>query len=254
MGGEDEDGVYILGSGTQPGPQALSYVSYYAGAVLWAWNTAWIVSADKLAWGIPVALASAAIGALIARHLGGNWRPALIGSLVGAVVGPLLVLSALFVINLMRYPVVREAELSIRPHTLGSNATFTIFDALRGEKDLQVPGGWNVIITGPGDSGPIQSDIRVILREALTEVHFLELPDYNLYADAPRFPEPSGSAITIHGSNSLAQALKAIGGCFSIKITNKTADGLEQFYRVKNLVWIEFGKGSPWQTDMVCSG
>lgn len=94
----------------------------------------------------------------------------------------------------------------------------------------------------------------MILREALMEVHFLDLPDYNLYADAPRFPEPSGSAITIHGSNSLAQALKALGGCFSIKITNKTVDGLEQFYRVKNLVWIEFGKGSPWPTDMICSG
>lgn len=99
-----------------------------------------MLSAEKLAWGIPVALASATIGALIARRLGGNWRPALISSLGSAVVGPLLVLSALFIINVIRYPVVHEAEFSIRPHTLGSNATFTIFDALRGVRDLEVPG------------------------------------------------------------------------------------------------------------------
>lgn len=161
----------------------MTYVSYYADALVWSWDAVWLYAADKLVWGVPVALASATIGALIARHLGGNWRPSLIGGVVGAVGGPLIVLSGMFVINFMRYPVVHEAKRSIRPHTLGSNATFVIFDALRAD-DLRIPGGWSVIFTGPGGSGPIQSDLRVILREALGEVHFLELPAYNVYADA----------------------------------------------------------------------
>jgi hypothetical protein len=97
-----------------------------------------------------------------------------------------------------------------------------------------------------------------ILERALgeREVHFLALPNNSVNLDAPRFPEPSGQpGITIHGSNALAQALLgALGGCFSTRITTKTVDGLEQFYGVQNLVWIEIGKGSPWSRDLGCSG
>jgi hypothetical protein len=31
-------------------------------------------------------------------------------------------------------------------------------------------------------------------------------------------------------------------------------DGFEQFYHIEDLVGIEIGNGSPWQTDLVCSG
>jgi hypothetical protein len=72
--------MIVLGSGAQPGPDIVSFLSYYANAAVWAWNTASSFSADKLLWGIPVALASAWIGASITRR-----------RLVGMVVGPLFV-------------------------------------------------------------------------------------------------------------------------------------------------------------------
>jgi hypothetical protein len=31
-------------------------------------------------------------------------------------------------------------------------------------------------------------------------------------------------------------------------------DGFERFYGIENLVWIEIGKGSPWSSDLGCSG
>jgi hypothetical protein len=89
---------------------------------------------------------------------------------------------------------------------------------------------------------------------AVPGVRFPEVPSYSGNLDAPRLPEPPVQpGITIHGSNALAHALVALDGCFSTKITKMTVDGLEQLYG-SNLVWIEIGKGSPWSTDLACSG
>jgi hypothetical protein len=65
-----------------------------------------------------------------------------------AVAGPLLVVLGVFGVNFVRYPVIHEAQLQSRPHTLGSANTFRIFDALRAA-NLQVLGGWNIIFTSP---------------------------------------------------------------------------------------------------------
>ena len=195
--------------------------------------------------------------ALIVRKLKGNWRPGLIGGMAGTVGGAALVLLGVLVFNFVRYPVIHEAKLQSRPHTLGSNATFVIFDALRGT-NLQVPGGWNIIFTKPSEeSSQIISNLTTILQRALGEgeVHFPEWLANSVNLDAPPIPEPSGQpGITIHGSNALAHALvSALGRCFSTKITKMTVDGLEQLYG-QNLVWIDIGKGSPWRGDLACSG
>jgi hypothetical protein len=164
-----------------------------------------------------------------------------------------------FVINIVRYPVIHEAKLQSRPDTLGPGNTLRIFDELRAA-NLRVPGGWNIIFTWPSheeSGGQIQGILRTILEKALgeSEVHFLELPDYrNL--KAPRFPPPSAQpGIIIHGINALAHALLSeLGGCYSTYITEDTVAGLPQYYGVQDVLWIEIGEGSPWQDDLVCSG
>ena len=239
-------------------PAAGAVGSYYASAAAWAWNATWLLGADKLAWGVPVALVSGGITALIVRRLKGNWFPGLIGGIAGTVGGPLLVLVCVFLVNFVRYPVIHEAKLQSRPHTLGSSATFVMLDTLQ-RANLKVPGGWNIIFTKPSEeSSQIQSNLTTILQRALgeREVHLPEWPANSVNLDAPRLPEPSDQpGITIHGSNALANALLgALRGCFSTKITKKTVDGLEQVLGLQNLVWIEIGKGSPWSTDLACSG
>jgi hypothetical protein len=232
--------------------------SYYASAAAWAWNATWLFGGDKLAWGVSVALASGVITALIVRKLKGNWFPSLIGGMCGTVGGALLVLLVVFLFYFARYPVIHEAKLLSRPHSFGTGSTFTIFDALQ-RANLKVQGGWNIIFTGSSDeSAQVQGNLTTILQRALgeREVHFLEWPVNSVNLDAPRFPEPSDlPGITIYGSNPLAQALLGVlQGCFPTKITKKTVDGLEQFLGLQNLVVIEFGKGSPWSTDLACSG
>jgi hypothetical protein len=241
--------------GSAPPPGAVG--SYYASAAAWAWNVTWLWSADKLAWGVPVAVGSAVISALVVRWFKGNWIVSLIAGMGGTVGGPLLVLLGVFVFNLGQYPVIHEAQLQSRPHTFGPSNTLRIFDQLRAA-NLRVPGGWSIIFTRPsGESGQIQGNLTTILQEALgeREVHFLELPDYrNL--KAPRFPEPSDQpGITIHGGSALAHALiNAFGGCFSMYITEDTVAGLPQYYGVQDVLWIDIGKGSPWRGDLACSG
>jgi hypothetical protein len=240
--------------GSYSAPAAAAVGSYYASAAAWAWNATWLLGADKLAWGVPVALVSGGITALIVRRLKGNWFPGLIGGIAGTVGGPLLVLLCVFLVNFGRYPVIHEAGLQIRPHRLGLGAAYPIFYALQ-NANLKVPGRWNVVFTGPGESGAIQSDIRQILLMAVPGVLFPEVPSNSNNLDAPRLPEPPEQpGITIHGDNALAHGLQGLGGCFVTKVTGKMVDGFAQFYGIENLVWIEIGNGSPWQSVIACSG
>jgi hypothetical protein len=106
----------------------LSYGSYYASAAAWAWDHTWLFGVGKLAWSVTVALVSGVITALVVRKLKGNWFPGLVGGVAGTVGGALLVLLGVFVFNLVRYPVIHEAELH-RPHRLGLGAAYAIFYA-----------------------------------------------------------------------------------------------------------------------------
>jgi hypothetical protein len=148
-------------------PAAGAVGSYYASAAAWAGNAVWLWSADKLAWGVPIALVSGVITALIVRWFKGNWIVSLIAGMGGTVGGAWVVLLGLFVINFVRYPIIHEAQLQSRPHTFGSAATFRIFDALRAA-NLQVPGGWNIIFTyPPEEAAQVLSNLTTILQKAL---------------------------------------------------------------------------------------
>ena len=251
--------LLIGGVAGNSAPAAGAVGSYYASAAAWAWNAVWLWSADKLAWGVPVALVSwSQVSAPpilqdLFRAPKDKWLP----GLIAAVAGPLLIVLGVFGVNFVRYPVIHEAQLQSRPHTLGSANTFRIFDVLRAA-NLQVLGDWNIIFTKPPEeSAQVLSNLTTILQKVLgeREVHFLEPPDYrNL--KAPRFPEPSAPpGITIHGSNPLAHALlSALGGCFLTYITEDTVAGLPQYYGVQDVLWIDIGKGSPWRDDLTCSG
>jgi hypothetical protein len=104
--------------------------SYYASAAAWAWGAMWLWSADKLAWGVPVALVSwfvvLIVQVLLKRRLQGSvppisqdlfrapkdkWLP----GLIAAVAGPLLVVLGVFGVNFVRYPVIHEAQLKGDP-------------------------------------------------------------------------------------------------------------------------------------------
>jgi hypothetical protein len=272
--------LLIGGVAGSSAPAAGAVGSYYASAAAWALNATWSFGGDKLDWTALLVLAAGVIGVIAPLSLQIYKRVRAWLSSKDSTAAPQIttkmmldylnfyglrrslicigaVLFVAFVINFVRYPPIHEAMLQVRPHILGISATFTMFDAFQ-RANLKVPGGWNIIFTRASEeSGQIQGNLMIILQRALgeREVHFLELPNHSVNLDAPRFPEPSEQpGITIHGSNALAQALLALGSCFSTRITTKTVDGLEQFYGVQNLVWIEIGKGSPWSSDLACSG
>jgi hypothetical protein len=62
-------------------------------------------------WAVPVAVGVALIGGLTQRVSSGKWRGTWITALAGAIGGPAVVIVAGFLVNLVRYPAVREAEL-----------------------------------------------------------------------------------------------------------------------------------------------
>jgi hypothetical protein len=223
-------------------------------AIAWAMNPAWLFAKSKLISSILLALLALAITVLIVRKSNNDWRVRLMKGIVVAIGTSFLFFFGVFVFNLLLYPVYHEAELKRRPHTFGPNTTFVILDELQ-RANLKVSEGWNIILTGPPGSDLLQSNLKVIMQRGLVEVHFLDTPGNRVDLNASQFPEPSEErGITLHGNNALADALRVLGSCLLIRITDKTVDHLEQFYDVKNLLWIEIGKGSPWLSDVVCSG
>lgn len=222
-----------------------SYVSYYMVAIAWALNPAWLFAKSKLISGFLLALLVLVITVLVARRSNNDWHSHLMMGIVAAIGTSFIFFVGVFVFNLLLYPIYHEAELKRRPHTFGPNTTLIILDELQ-RSNLKVPGGWNIILTGPPESGPLQSNLKVIMQRAFDEVHFLDPPSNRTNLNAPQFPEPPEErGITLHGNDALADALRVLGSCLLIKITDKTVDHLEQFYDAKNLLWIEIGKGSP---------
>jgi hypothetical protein len=141
------------------------------------------------------------------------------------------------------------------PPVLGLAAASPIIDDLQQKTNaLDMPEGWHVIITGPPDTGYLQTALKLILQRAIKKIRFEEPPNSSVNLDAPRVPHPQFSGIILHGDDTLTQAMMALGGCFKIQTTHVMLPGLAEYYHAKNLVWIEIGNGSPWHTPQVCTG
>jgi hypothetical protein len=140
------------------------------------------------------------------------------------------------------------------PHTFGPHNTLRILDDLQRARELGVPGGWNVLLTGPSESTAAQAALSIIMTKGIKEIHFLDPPNRNVDLDAPPIPDPQFSGIILHGNNALNRALLAFQGCLQLKTTQSTNEAFDKHYRVPNFVWIEFGRGSPWSDPQACSG
>jgi hypothetical protein len=90
-------------------------ISYYARDAIWSFQAVWTVASEKLLWSVPIALVSATIAAARRKVSSGTWgKDTLIAALYGAIGGPVIILIAAFLINFIRYPSVREAEMLSR--------------------------------------------------------------------------------------------------------------------------------------------
>jgi hypothetical protein len=117
-----------------------------------------------------------------------------------------------------------------------------------------MPEGWTVVITGPPDTAYVQTALKLILQRGINRIEFKEPPNSSVDLDAPHFPEPQSSGIILHGDDALTQGMMPLSGCFKIRRTHQMLPGLAEHYHAKNLVWIEFGNGSPWRSPQVCTG
>jgi hypothetical protein len=168
------------------------------------------------------------------------------------------VLGVLFIVVALRgflsNTVAPASLFDAHPPVLGVAAAFNIVDNIRGKANgLTVPDDWSVVITGPPESGYVQTVLKLILQKSINKIEFKEVPNNSLYIDAPRFPTPEFAGIIIHGTDAMTQTLLALGGCFKLNVTQVMLPGLEQYFHAKNLLWIEIGK-SPWLTPQVCTG
>jgi hypothetical protein len=141
------------------------------------------------------------------------------------------------------------------PHTFGFYKAVELLGAPRRQLP-QVSGGVNVIITSPSENESVKAAVKLFLEKGVEGVHFKDLPNYDVDSDAPPVPEPQFAGVRIHGrNNEVTQALRApFAGCLIIKTTQSDIERFAQYYHDPDLVWIEFGKGSPWVGPQACSG
>lgn len=249
----------------------MSFVSYYAGAAVWSWNATWAFAADKLPWSISVPLVSAMIGAAAARRLGGNWRPGLVGGVAGVIGGPLVVILCVFAINLIRYPVIHEAELTTSPahsttyqyhNEMSISETEETIKILANVFNMQKP--LTFVITAPSVNEQFRRDFYALIVAACQRV---QVPDYpcvieplpNKLEIYPEIPSPKFPGIVIHHeSNSpdfdLGDAFAGFAGCFIVHKSVQIPGDIERlnFDKSRKFYWFELGNGSPWSHAKVC--
>jgi hypothetical protein len=134
---------------------------------------------------------------------------------------------------------------TVTPQTMGPHNTLSILDALQQARELEVPGGWNVLVTGPPESSIAKETWRIILTKGIKAIQFLDLPNYNVDLDAPPIPDPQFSGIVLHGNKALNRGLPAFGGCFPIK----TTQGQVHMRRLRNIIMSRISFGSNSATD-----
>jgi hypothetical protein len=119
-----------------------------------------------------------------------------------------------------------------------------------------------VLITASSENMIIKVNLDSILGVGQREVRenlpsgralLVQEPNYETDIDAPRLIESGYSGIIIHGNSvALEEIDNLLRDCFITRQTKKTVEGLAEYYKAKNLIWIEIGKGSPWKNPSSC--
>jgi hypothetical protein len=108
------------------------------------------------------------------------------------------------------------------------------------------------VITAPKENGLVKYNLEMILNVG-GHIKIAQPPNYDVDIDAPRLIDSGYSGIVIHGHNDAHDLIdNLLRDCFSMHKTTKTIDGLAQYYKVNNVVWMEIGKGSPWKSPAAC--
>jgi hypothetical protein len=82
----------------------------------------------------------------------------------------------------------------------------------------------------------------------MEHIRILQPPNYDVHIDAPQLIDSGYSGLIIHGLSDAQELIdNFFRDCFATRQATKTIDGLAQYYKVNNVVWIEIGKGSPWK-------
>jgi hypothetical protein len=122
-----------------------------------------------------------------------------------------------------------------------------------------------VLISQPQENLPIGRDLGALFLNTFLQSNIrpLNLPNYDLDLDAPKFEGGGLQGITIHGRNAAADFLALIlQHCYQNHRTEEMPTGVTEYYRrlyrttitaADMFVWLEIGKGLPFQ-DGLCLG
>lgn len=133
--------------------------------------------------------------------------------------------------------------------------------AMGGKPPAPIDFRWAVVMTYPQSNYEFSEIIYRLMVDAHLLVRRLDPPpDHNKVLNAPYLAPSQRQGVTLHGDDLLSKALYgAFSTCMKAAITDKTVDGLQEWY-VKNgqvapeqhVIWIEIGEGSPWTMEPQC--
>jgi hypothetical protein len=121
-----------------------------------------------------------------------------------------------------------------------------------------------VVITAPKENMLLKVNLESIFGVGLQDIReqlphgrglLVQPPNYEVDIDAPRLKDSGYSGIIIHGHSSALELIdNFLRDCFVTRQTPKIVDGLPEYYKAHNVMWIEIGTGSPWKTPSACWG
>lgn len=150
---------------------------------------------------------------------------------------------------------------------LGRISWLNLYNALKEppQSIKQQPPKNFVLISQPAENVQIGRDLRTLFLSTFLQSNIrpLNLPNYDLDLDAPKFEGKGLQGITIHGRNAVADFLAlTLQHCYQIYQTEEMPPGVADYYRRRYagtiavndvFVWLEVGKGLPFQ-DGLCLG
>jgi hypothetical protein len=118
-----------------------------------------------------------------------------------------------------------------------------------------------ILFTASSENSELWGDLKRIFEVGLREVQnqitpgrspLLQPPNHERDIDAPRLTSTELSGIIIHGPipDSVRHFFE---NCFVTRLTEKVPVGLSDYYKFKQVIWIEIGPGFPWKNPEVCA-
>lgn len=117
-----------------------------------------------------------------------------------------------------------------------------------------------ILITAPSENEQFKRNILGLFTMAMQRVPekkigiFISPPNYEVELDAPKLIGTSQRGITFHGEDAPPGHFMIGFGqqTFVVRKTSQIPEGLAQFYKAPNVIWIDIGPGSPWVDPSSC--